>query len=304
LLSCLLSIQQISASKKYLLSIQLEWNRCKDYKIIFFTVSKNNLFTNIKILKLQDLHYKLNNNFNGCDTKIKRPKAMVIINPNNPTGRLLTREEMEEIVIFCVENRLALIASEVLQDLVHEGEFHSFRKVINSMPAPYNKLELFSSHSASKSNLFNPGARAGYLNTLNILPDVKAQLYKHISMDICSGLPGQIMMDLTFNSPSLEESIFSHEFIHRYKASIKLSKHIHRDIVTDVGDLLAASKLFTFTQPRAGFTFFMNFNVKFISDSKNRRLLMNSKPLCDIYANSLYKEKQILCTPGNGKFFK
>lgn len=227
---------------------------------------------------------------------------MVVINPNNPTGRLLTRQEMEEIVIFCVENSLALIASEVLQDLVHEGEFISFRSVINSMPAPYNKLELLSTHSASKSNLFNSGARAGYLNTMNIQPDVKAQLYKHISMDICSALPGQIMMDLTLTPPSIEEGIFSHEFINKYKASIRLSKHIHREIVMDVGDTIATSKLFTFTQPKAGFTFFINFNINFISDSKNRRLLMRSEPLCDVYANRLFKEKQILCTPGNGKF--
>lgn len=249
------------------------------------------------------MHYKLNNNFNGCETRTQRPKAMVVINPNNPTGRLLKREEIEEIVVFCVENRLALIASEVLQDLVHDGNFLSFRNVIKSMPSPYNKLELFSTHSASKSNLFNSGARAGYLNTLNILPAVKSQLYKHISMDICSGLPGQIMMDLTLTPPSLEEGIFSREFINKYKASIMLSKHIHREIVMDVGDALASSKLFTFTQPRAGFTFFINFNVNFISDSKNSRLLMKSEPLCDVYSNSLYKEKQILCTPGNGKYF-
>jgi len=247
------------------------------------------------------LHYKLNNNFNGCETKTQRPKAMVVINPNNPTGRLLTRYEMEEIVVFCVENRLVLIASEVLQDLVHEGEFLSFRSVINSLTAPYNKLELLSTHSASKSNLFNSGARAGYLNTLNIDPDVKAQLYKHISMDICSGLPGQIVMDLTLSPPRLEEGIFSPEFIFKYKASIKLSKHIHREIVIDVGDSIASSKLFTFNQPKAGFTFFINLNANFISDSKNRRLLMKSEPLCDVYANRLFKEKRILCTPGNGK---
>lgn len=249
------------------------------------------------------MHHKLNNNFNGCETKTQRPKAMVVINPNNPTGRLLTRQEMEEIVVFCVENRLVLIASEVLQDLVHNGDFLSFRSIINSMPEPYNKLELLSTHSASKSNLFNSGARAGYLNTLNIMPDVKAQLYKHISMDICSGLPGQIMMDLTLTPPSIEEGIFSHEFIYRYKDSIKLSKHIHKNIVMDVGDALSKSKLFTFNQPNTGFTYFINLNVNFISDSKNRRMLMRSEPLCDIYANRLFKEKRILCTPGNGNHF-
>ncbi len=226
---------------------------------------------------------------------------MVIINPNNPTGRILNRSEMEEIVVFCVENKLVLIASEVLQDLIHESEFLSFRSVINNMPAPYNKLELFSTHSASKSNLFNSGARAGYLNTLNILPEVKTQLYKHISMDICSGLPGQIMMDLTFTPPSKGEGIFNNDFIDRYHSSIKFSKDTHKNIVAGVGDSLVSSKLFNFTQPKAGFTFFINFNINKISDSKNSKLLMNSEPLCDIYTQRLFKEKGILSTPGNGK---
>lgn len=225
----------------------------------------------------------------------------MVINPNNPTGRILTKEQMEEIVVFCVENRLALIASEVLQDIVHEGEFISFRSVINSMPSPYNKLELFSTHSASKSNLFNSGARAGYLNTLNILPEVKSQLYKHISMDICSALPGQIMMDLTLSPPSQEDGIFSKDFIQKYNASIKLSKKYHREIVTNFADALSSSRLFTFTQPKAGFTYFINFNTDYISASKNLKLSMKSEPLCDIYANRLFKQKQILCTPGNGK---
>jgi len=141
------------------------------------------------------------------------------------------------------------------------------------------------------------------LNTLNIKSDVKAQLYKHISMDICSALPGQIMMDLTLTPPTIEEGIFSREFIHKYRASIKLSKHIHREIVLDVGDFLSSSKLFNLIQPNAGFTFFINFNASFICDSKNSRLLMKSDPLCDIYSNKLFKEKQILCTPGNGNNF-
>lgn len=244
----------------------------------------------------------MNNNFNGSETKgEERPKAMVVINPNNPTGRILTRKEMEEIIVFCVENKLTLIASEVLQNLVHEGEFLSFRKVVSEMPHPYNKLELFSTHSASKSNLFNSGARAGYLDLMNIDPHVKGQIYKHISMDICSGIPGQIMMDLTLTPPSLKDGFFSQEFIRRYNESIVMSKNIHKQIVKDFGDQLLTSKLFSFDQPNAGFTFFLNFNLKYLFKKKNNKLLMSSESLCDTYSNKLFKAMNILCTPGNGK---
>lgn len=226
---------------------------------------------------------------------------MVVINPNNPTGQILSKEEIEKIIVFCVENNLVLIASEVLQNLVHEGKFTSFRSVLKTMPHPYNKLELFSTHSASKANLFNSGARAGFLNVMNLNSQVKVQLYKHASIDICSATSGQIMMDLTFTPPTMEEGIFGQDFVDRYNNSINLSKDKNKKIVENVADSLRKSKLFSFVQPQAGFTFFINLSVKEIQKNGKTNILMGEKPLCDLYAKSLFKETKILCTPGNGK---
>jgi bifunctional pyridoxal-dependent enzyme with beta-cystathionase and maltose regulon repressor activities len=42
-----------------------------------------------------------------------KARALVIINPGNPTGQCLPRETMVEILSFCAERGLLLMADEV-----------------------------------------------------------------------------------------------------------------------------------------------------------------------------------------------
>ena len=62
----------------------------------------------------------------------KQMKAMVVINPGNPTGAIFSEETIKKIIEFCVENKLVLIADEVYrQNIYKEGaKFVSCRKVL------------------------------------------------------------------------------------------------------------------------------------------------------------------------------
>jgi alanine transaminase len=84
-----------------------------------------------------------------------RLKAMVIINPGNPTGNILSEQNIEDIIKFCYENKLVILADEVYQNNIYSKtkKFHSFKKVLNKLPYPYNKTILFSFHSISKGYL-------------------------------------------------------------------------------------------------------------------------------------------------------
>lgn len=84
-----------------------------------------------------------------------RLKAMVIINPGNPTGNILSEKNVEDIIKFCYENKLVILADEVYQNNIYSPtkKFHSFKKVLNRLPHPYNKTILFSFHSISKGYL-------------------------------------------------------------------------------------------------------------------------------------------------------
>ena len=58
-------------------------------------------------------------------------RAIVIINPGNPTGNVLSRANIEAVVKFAAQKKLFVFADEVYQDNVYADgcEFHSFKKV-------------------------------------------------------------------------------------------------------------------------------------------------------------------------------
>jgi alanine transaminase len=69
------------------------------------------------------------------------------------------------------------------------------------MPEYADKVELVSFHSTSKGIIGECGMRGGYLELVNIHPDTKDQVYKSLSVNLCSNLPGQVMCDMMVNEP-------------------------------------------------------------------------------------------------------
>jgi len=132
------------------------------------------------------------------------PRALCIINPGNPTGQVQTRECIEEVIRFAAKERLFLMADEVYQDNVYADgcQFHSFKKVLFEMGPEYSDtVELASFHSTSKCYMGECGFRGGYMEVINMDPEVKEQLTKLVSVRLCPPVPGQALMDLVVNSP-------------------------------------------------------------------------------------------------------
>lgn len=84
--------------------------------------------------------------------KISAPRAIVIINPGNPTGQVLSRENIEGIIKFAYKENLFIFADEVYQDNIYaEGsKFYSFKKVMHEMGEPYKSMDMASFMSCSK----------------------------------------------------------------------------------------------------------------------------------------------------------
>eukprot|EP00887_Chlorella_sp_A99_P000540 scaffold17.g540.t1 len=72
----------------------------------------------------------------------KAVRALVVINPGNPTGQVLERANQEEIIRFCQRERLVLMADEVYQANIYAAskKFHSFKKVLRDMGPEYQSL--------------------------------------------------------------------------------------------------------------------------------------------------------------------
>jgi aspartate/methionine/tyrosine aminotransferase len=118
--------------------------------------------------------------------------GIVVINPGNPTGAVLSRENIEMVLRFARRHGLAVIADEVYQENVYAPgcAFHAFAKVLHGMGD--TETPLFSLHSVSKGFLGECGHRGGYLELRNLPEDVLAQFVKLQSISLCANVPGQL----------------------------------------------------------------------------------------------------------------
>jgi len=131
-------------------------------------------------------------------------RALAVINPGNPTGQCLSIESMRGILKFCHANSIVLLADEVYQGNVYYPEvlpFHSFKKVMKTMPGIADELELISFHSVSKGVIGECGRRGGYMELVNVSADIVDQIYKKASISLCSNVAGQITVGLMVNPP-------------------------------------------------------------------------------------------------------
>lgn len=82
-------------------------------------------------------------------------KAILIINPNNPTGKVYSRKTLEGIVNIAGEHGLPIISDDAYEHVVFDEGYVNLRKIAKDVP-------LISGNSLSKNYLY-PGARVGYL---------------------------------------------------------------------------------------------------------------------------------------------
>jgi alanine transaminase len=154
-------------------------------------------------------------------------RGVVIINPGNPTGQCLSIENMEQIVKLAYEEKLALLADEVYQTNVFDSDarpFVSFKKVVRDLGEPYaSNLELVSFHSMSKGQIGECGRRGGFFELVNFAQEAEDQIYKLASIQLCSGIQGQIGIDLMVNPPQKGDESYElyQQEIDNIQASLK-----------------------------------------------------------------------------------
>ncbi|GKT86322.1 LOW QUALITY PROTEIN: alanine aminotransferase [Colletotrichum tofieldiae] len=135
-------------------------------------------------------------------------RAIVIINPGNPTGASLSEDDIRAVYDFAAEKSLVVMADEVYQTNVFVGKFHSFKGVLRKLqketPGKYDHVELASLHSISKGMVGECGHRGGYFELVNFDPEVEANIYKFVSITLCAPVIGQCIVELMEGEPSYE----------------------------------------------------------------------------------------------------
>lgn len=82
-------------------------------------------------------------------------KGIVVINPNNPTGAVYSRKTLEGIRDIAGEFKIPIIADDVYDQMVFDGDITPLRKISKDVP-------LVSGNSMSKNYLYC-GARCAYM---------------------------------------------------------------------------------------------------------------------------------------------
>jgi aspartate/methionine/tyrosine aminotransferase len=129
------------------------------------------------------------------------PLAIAVINPGNPTGAVLSRENIRMVIRFAKANHLAIMADEVYQENVYAAglKFHSFAQVMHELGE--KEVTLFSFHSVSKGFLGECGHRGGYMEVRNMPDDVYGEMIKLQSIGLCSNVDGQLVTYLMVAPP-------------------------------------------------------------------------------------------------------
>jgi len=218
-------------------------------------------------------------------------KALVVINPGNPTGNVLTRKSIEQVIRLCEEHNIVILADEVYQANVYanDKQFFSFRKVVLEMNA---KVELFSFHSISKGYYAECGLRGGYIHATNIDPLVLAQLYKLFSMNLCSNTLGQAMVASIMNPPNQGDesyALFKKERDDIYSSLKKKAVIVEQKLnsMNGVQCMPVEGAMYAFPQ--------ITFPQLFLEEAKKK-----GKSPDFLYCVSMMEKTGVVCVPGQG----
>ena len=142
---------------------------------------------------IEDIKKKVNGN----------TKAIVIINPNNPTGALYPREVLQQIVEVAREHQLIIFSDEIYDRLVMDGEEH----VSIASLAPDLFCVTFS--GLSKSHMI-AGYRIGWMifsGNKSLGEDYMQGINMLSNMRLCSNVPAQSIV---------QTALGGHQSVHDY----------------------------------------------------------------------------------------
>ena len=201
-----------------------------------------------------------------------RTKAIVIINPNNPTGALYPREVLQQIVDIAREHQLIIFSDEIYDRLVMDGEEH----VSIASLAP--DLFCVTYSGLSKSHMI-AGFRIGWMimsGNKKMAKDYMEGIKMLSNMRLCSNVPAQSIV---------QTALGGHQSVRSYVVPggrIREQRDYIYKALTDIPGISAV-------KPKAAFYIFPKIDVKkfgIVNDEK--------------FALDLLRDKKILLIHGGG----
>ena len=210
---------------------------------------------------------------NDIEKKITdRTKAIVIINPNNPTGALYPEEILQKIVDIARRHQLIIFSDEIYDRLVMDGEKHI------SIASLASDLFCVTFSGLSKSHMI-AGYRIGWM----ILSGNKKHVKDYIeginmlsNMRLCSNVPAQSIV---------QTALGGHQSVNDYivpGGRIYEQREFIYKALTDIPGITAV-------KPKAAFYIFPKIDTKKFNITDDEK-----------FALDLLREKKILLIHGGG----
>lgn len=201
-----------------------------------------------------------------------KTKAIVVINPNNPTGALYPKEVLEGIVDIARRHELIIFSDEIYDRLVMDGEKH----ISTASLAPDLFCVTFS--GLSKSHMVC-GFRVGWMilsGNKKMATDYIAGINMLSNMRLCSNVPGQSIIQTALGGyQSVNEYIVPGGRIYEQR------EYIYKAL-NDIPGISAV-------KPKAAFYIFPKIDTKRFNITDDNQ-----------FALDFLKEKRVLLVPGSG----
>ena len=201
-----------------------------------------------------------------------RTKAIVIINPNNPTGALYPKEVLQQIVDIAREHQLIIFSDEIYDRLVMDGEEH----VSIASLAP--DLFCVTYSGLSKSHMI-AGFRIGWMILSGYKDAVKDYIegIKMLSnMRLCSNVPAQSIV---------QTALGGHQSVNDYLVPGGRIYEQREYVYKALTDIPGVSCI----KPKAAFYMFPKLDVKKFNITNDEQ-----------FALDLLRDKKILLIHGGG----
>ncbi len=201
-----------------------------------------------------------------------RTKAIVVINPNNPTGMLYSKEVLEEIVKIAREAGIMIFADEIYDRLVMDGLKHT------SLASLTEDIPVVTMNGLSKSHCLC-GYRCGWMvisGPRDLTEDYRQGIIQLTSMRLCSNTLAQIVI------PAALEDMETPASMVRPGGRIYEQREFIYKALTDIPGITAV-------KPKAAFYIFPKIDTKKFNITDDEK-----------FALDLLREKKILLIHGGG----
>ena len=201
-----------------------------------------------------------------------KTKAIVVINPNNPTGALYSRELLERLVDIARRYELILFSDEIYDRLVMDGEEH----ISTASLAPDLFCVTFS--GLSKSHMAC-GFRVGWMilsGNKALAQDYMAGINMLSNMRLCSNVPGQSI---------IQTALGGYQSVNEYIVPGGRVYEQREFICKALNDIPGISVV----KPKAAFYVFPKVDVKKFNITDDQQ-----------FALDFLREKRVLIVPGSG----